>query len=170
MKTKNLIMKIIGIIAGAMSFVAMALPFLALQNTVKVGDAKTSSTESIGFADWKKLLEVESDKIWAWQISNILLIATLVLVGLILAMALLSFFVKNKNLQKANKFVSIITVVVAVLYLIFFVIGCFVQSYSGTIYSATFFPHFGAALLGLGALFAGMLLCAAENTKKKGKR
>ena len=165
MKVKDLIIKILCIVFGVMAFVSMLLPFLILKTTTDYGVGAITNTNTVSFSRWWEVLQGDSERLWANKIAAVLMIFVFVLIALIITFTIIRFFVNKKMLNKINKVVAILCIVASILFIIFFIIGCFLQ-FSSTKYSLyTVMPHAGPIVILVAGLVAS--ICSLISLKRK---
>lgn len=174
MKSNGLVKKIVGAVLSALVFLGFAFPFYLVQTSA--GDSTNSKNYS--WQDWLDTIDgynkVESDKIGWWNASKVLYIILFVLVAIVAVALIVSIFVDNNILVTATKWVSLATLLVAIVSLITLIGGCFALSSSSTILGVTtslsYLPHFGSILMGLLGIVGPAVAISACSAKKAKKR
>ena len=155
MKNKSLILKIITLTLSCLTFISLFLPFVVVK-TAMTNDATINFIDNLKLNGWQDYLKVENSKIWLWQLSNILMIITLVLVGLIIVVTVVKFFFEKDLINKINKYLSASVMVLASAFIIFFIIGALSQAFVSGIFTTSLFPHIGPMLLGIFAILSSI--------------
>lgn len=174
MKSNGLIKKIVGAALSALVFLGFAFPFIAAQTAVN-DETKTNAGT---WQEWLDTIDgfnkLESDKIGWWNASKVLYIILFVLVAIVAVALIVSIFIDNNILVAATKWVSLATLLVAIVSLITLIGGCFALSSSSTIFGVTtsfsYLPHFGSILMGLLGIVGPAVAISACSAKKAKKR
>lgn len=166
-KNNNFILNIINICLGVGAYLCMLFPFVLQKTTTTISNTTTNKTDIFSFSSFLDILKLDSEKLWAWKTSNVFMIITLIFVCLVVILNICQLFIKNKTLNLIFKYVSIITISLSLIYILFFIIGCFLQSNSVSSYGITascaVFPHCGPALLTLFSLVCAVLSLKVSN-------
>ena len=161
MKTKKPFAKFLSILLGAGSYACLFLPFLLISTTTNVLNNTINNKEALSYQNWVDLLEADSDKLWAWNTSNIVMILALTFIGVIVFISLIQFFVKSKSLNNISNFICIIEILTSIVFVVFFIIGCVNQSSTTEILGSTItiknIPHFAPCVLFVGTLLSSIL-------------
>lgn len=157
MNKKCLGLKIGGIVCSVVAFLAMLFPFVISNYTLYTQHDSKSYSETMSFKNWLEVLKIDSDKMWAWQLSRVLMIVVLILVALVSVTSIVNIFIKKKISKNIFKYVSVAGIVLSSLFVVFFFIGCLLQFSSGQYASGVVFPHVGSILLGVSSLVASIL-------------
>lgn len=158
MKTKTLVLRIISIILGVLAYVSMAFPFVVTKTSRYFMNADTiHSSDNMSLSKWWEVLKYDGDKLWGWKISRVLMLIVLIVTLLILTTIVLKFFMKNKYIDIAFKYLALAGIILASLFIVFFFIGCVLQFGSSEIISTAVFPHAGSSILGISSLASSIL-------------
>lgn len=157
MRKKNLILIIISVALGVLSYLSLLFPFFLQSQTPTTSGASVSITKIFSFSDWQNILKIQSQTLWCWKLANVLMIISFVLIAAIIVISIVKHFVKNDVLLKIHKGISIAEIVIASAFLLFFIIGCLMQFATTTNYHLLVFPHVGPALLGLSSLASAII-------------
>lgn len=152
MNVKDLVLKVVTILASVMCFVALAFKF-AFQ---KVGNVSKSVSLKEWFDSFEALDKLKVDGIQAWKTAKVFLIITLVLVAIVAILAIIKFFVSNKYIDIVLAVVSGLAIVSTIVMTICLFVG------NGKISNAVsggkikFGPHAGAACIIIFGLISGV--------------
>ncbi len=155
MKNKSLILKIITLTLSCLTFVSLFFPFVVVK-TAMTNKQTISFMDNLNLSGWQNYLKVENSKIWIWQLSNILMIITLILIGLIMVVTVLKFFIEKDILNKVCKYLSASVMLLASAFIIFFITGAFSQATISSVFTTFLYPHIGPMLLGIFAILASV--------------
>ena len=125
-KTKiNFIYLMITLIAGALSFVSLAFNFIGNHASGGVLGNTATKTGTMNLGEWFDFTSKfgELNGIASWQVANIFLIITLVLIGLVIIGILVNLFFKNKIFSNVLKIVSILAGATAIVFFITIITG-----------------------------------------------
>ena len=167
MKTKNLVLKIISVILSVVAFISMAFPFvLTMISRIIPNHDSIHSSQSMLFSDWITLLGKDSESLWGWKTARVIMIILFIVLLLIIIGTVLQFFMKNKYVDMAYKYLSIAGIVLAGLFIVFFIIGCVLQFGNTEFSSVAVFPHAGSSILGVSSLISSILSLVSLKEKK----
>lgn len=174
-RTKNnkniLIYGLLTVCSAVLTFVSLVFHFVGSRASTSgiLGNNSSSSTMSLG--DWFDFVSTAEkvDGIISWQIARILLIATLVMVGLIVIGLIINGFLKNKGLKTVLRIFSVLTIVLALIFIILMFVGSSALSSSanlgGVIGGAyTYFPYLATYFITLFSILTAIFACVS--TKK----
>jgi len=161
----NVLFGVLAIVFAIVAMVATCFPISVTSNTKIMGiELDEPMTSDKGFTDWfnyvTSMVQNESETIWGWAIAKILMIATLIVVILVLFTQIAKFFVKNKGFSKISLYLAVVGLCVGALYLVAFLVGCFVQTENNSLLTVYQLPHVGGILIGVGAIISSF--CATK--------
>lgn len=120
----GLILKIVAIFTGLMTFVSMAFKFAKADVSV-AGKVVGSNTQSL--KDWfdsiKTYGKINADGISCWKVSRVFMIITLVLIAIVVALVIVKFFVSNKYVDLVLLIVSSLAIITTLVMLITLLVG-----------------------------------------------
>lgn len=154
MNVKDLVLKVVTILASVMCFVALAFKF-AFQ---KVGNISKSVSLKEWFDSFEALDKLKVDGIQAWKTAKVFLIITLVLVAIVAILAIIKFFVSNKYIDIVLAVVSGLAIVSTIVMTICLLVGNakISDAMSTSLYKVSFGPHAGAACIIIFGLISGV--------------
>ena len=123
----SLILKIVAIVAGVLSFVGMAFKFLAISSK-----QVSSFSESASMSDWFDTIDMgaelpEAMRPWlgAWQTARVFMWIALIAVAVVAVICVLKFFLNMGILNLLIKIAGIVGIVCSLVFIIAMFVGCF---------------------------------------------
>lgn len=154
MQTKKLILKVVSCLFGVLAFLSMLFPFVLTMTTLYTGDVSTHKQSTDSFLEWVEVLSLKLDNLWVWQMSYVIMIILLVLIGVTMVLLIVQTLLNNKILATILKWTTIVSIIVAVMFIVTFVVGC-VLRFGSTKYSSwAVFPHAGPVVMAVSAIIS----------------
>lgn len=124
----SLILKIVAIVAGVLSFVGMAFKFVTASSR-----QVSSLSESISMNDWFDSIDLGSDApeamrpdwLGAWQTARVFMWIALIAVAVVAVICVLKFFLNMGILNLLMKIAGIVGIVCSLVFIIAMFVGCF---------------------------------------------
>ena len=144
-KGKELILKIVSLVATVLTFVGLAFKF-AMQRTTA---GSFSHSESLTRGDWtdsfKFVKEMTSAGHAFWQIARVFMIISFVVLAVLAVLTIVEFFFHHKYLSLAKRITSIVAIACVAVFFVALLIGSILvaNKLSGDSYSVMFIPHVG---------------------------
>lgn len=152
MQTKKLILKVVSCLFGVLAFLSMLFPFVLTMTTLYTGDVSTHKQSIDSFLEWVEVLSLKLDNLWVWQMSYVIMIILLALIGVTMVLLIVQTLLNNKILATILKWTTIVSIIVAVMFIVTFVVGC-VLRFGSTEYSSwAVFPHAGPVVMAVSAI------------------
>ena len=82
----------------------MLFPFVISNYTLYTQHDSKSYSETMSFKNWLEVLKIDSDIMWAWQLSRVLMIVVLILVTLVSVTSIVNIFIKKKISKNIFKY------------------------------------------------------------------
>ena len=157
----SLILKIVAIVAGVLSFVGMAFKFLAISSK-----QVSSFSESLSMNDWFDLIDFGSDapeamRPWlgAWQTARVFMWIALIAVAVVAVICVLKFFLNMGILNLLMKIAGIVGIVCSLVFIIAMFVGCF-QATSDMV---SYLPNAGPYVIAIaGLVTSGLGIAVAK--------
>ncbi len=156
----TLIARIVVIAFAVLSFVAMTFKFYAVITSY----GSRSNSQSADFEQWIDGLASDADDIGWWKTSRVFMIITLVVVAILAVVAVVQFFYNHKILNMIAKFGGIAGIVLAIVFLLTFIVGCVKLSSEVYNLTLTVIPHAGPIVMAVSSIVASA--CAVACGKK----
>lgn len=157
MKTKGMISRIFCIIFSALVYVGIAFNFVGLLTSSSL--ANTSEVTGISFSDWwKGVSEATADSFTWWKIAQVLYVIMFITAGILIIGTVIQFFVKNKYLNLIVKIAGIVTLVLAIVSVVFNIMGEIALTSdlpSSNLLSMSYIPHIGTVVIAIAGIVAG---------------
>ena len=158
---------------AVLSFVSLAFKFVSL--TMKSGGA--NSVENGSLSEWGDILDssemyekMSNCNFGLWKFSHALMFIALVVIAVVGVLAFVQLFVEHKALALATKITGIVSIVLTAAFIVCFVIGGGLASFSQTEFgqtiSVTFLPHVGPIMLTLFGILSA-IFALISNKKRK---
>ena len=158
----SLILKIVAIVAGVLSFVGMAFKF------VTVSSRQVSSlSESASMNDWFDSIDIGSDApeamrpdwLGAWQTARVFMWIALIAVAVVAVICVLKFFLNMGILNLLMKIAGIVGIVCSLVFIIAMFVGCF-QATSDIV---SYLPNAGPYVIAIaGLVTSGLGIAVAK--------
>ena len=123
----SLILKIVAIVAGVLSFVGMAFKFITTSSR-QISDL----SESASMSDWFDTIDMgaelpEAMRPWlgAWQTARVFMWIALIAVAVVAVICVLKFFLNMGILNLLIKIAGIVGIVCSLVFIIAMFVGCF---------------------------------------------
>lgn len=124
----SLILKIVAIVAGVLSFVGMAFKFVTASSK-----QVSSISESASMNDWFDSIDIGSDApeamrpdwLGAWQTARVFMWIALIAVAVVAVICVLKFFLNMGILNLLIKIAGIVGIVCSLVFIIAMFVGCF---------------------------------------------
>ena len=158
----SLILKIVAIVAGVLSFVGMAFKFLAISSK-----QVSSFSESLSMNDWFDLIDLGSDApeamrpdwLGAWQTARVFMWIALIAVAVVAVICVLKFFLNMGILNLLMKIAGIVGIVCSLVFIIAMFVGCF-QATSDMV---SYLPNAGPYVIAIaGLVTSGLGIAVAK--------
>lgn len=169
-KGKELILKIVSLVATVLTFVGLAFKFITTSSSSKLGGGDVELTR----ADWKDAIKLYKEPIMKdynsiatfWQIARVFMIISLIVIAILAVITIIQFFFNHKYLALAKTIVSIVALVCVIVFFATLVIGNIMLANKGSneIVSTTVLPHVGPCFM---FVFGAIASVAALLDKKK---
>ncbi len=159
-KGKELILKIVSLVATVLSFVGLAFKFAVMNTDPAIGKSTSSSQSLQDWVDSFKLFKnVQETAVRFWQVARVFLIIALVVLAVLALITIVQFFFNHKYLSLAKLVVSIAAVACFVVFFALLVIGGIMlgNKMSSDLGTVTFLPNVGAWFIFLFGLVAGVV-------------
>ena len=172
MKKKGLILSIVSAVLAVLTYISLAFNFIYSEFTPTIG--KVQST-TYNLADWQKLMNDNPLKgnVGLWKFSFVLMIISLIVVAIVVVLAFVNLFAKNKIVNLVNRVASIVGIVLFVAFLITISAG-------GSLYAGSFdtsvlgtyklVPNVGPVLLGIFGAAATCVTLVTTTLSTKSKK
>lgn len=158
----SLILKIVAIVAGVLSFVGMAFKF------VTVSSRQVSNlSESASMNDWFDSIDIGSDApeamrpdwLGAWQTARVFMWIALIAVAVVAVICVLKFFLNMGILNLLMKIAGIVGIVCSLVFIIAMFVGCF-QATSDIV---SYLPNAGPYVIAIaGLVTSGLGIAVAK--------
>ena len=158
----SLILKIVAIVAGVLSFVGMAFKFVAISSR-----QVSSFSESASMNDWFDWIDLGSDApeamrpdwLGAWQTARVFMWIALIAVAVVAVICVLKFFLNMGILNLLMKIAGIVGIVCSLVFIIAMFVGC-VQ---GTTDAISMLPNAGPYVIAIaGLVTSGLGIAVAK--------
>lgn len=158
----SLILKIVAIVAGVLSFVGMAFKFVAISSK-----QVSSFSESLSMNDWFDLIDLGSDApeamrpdwLGAWQTARVFMWIALIAVAVVAVICVLKFFLNMGILNLLMKIAGIVGIVCSLVFIIAMFVGCF-QATSDMV---SYLPNAGPYVIAIaGLVTSGLGIAVAK--------
>ena len=158
----SLILKIVAIVAGVLSFVGMAFKFVAISSR-----QVSSFSESASMNDWFDLIDLGSDApeamrpdwLGAWQTARVFMWIALIAVAVVAVICVLKFFLNMGILNLLMKIAGIVGIVCSLVFIIAMFVGCF-QATSDMV---SYLPNAGPYVIAIaGLVTSGLGIAVAK--------
>lgn len=158
----SLILKIVAIVAGVLSFVGMAFKFVAISSK-----QVSSFSESASMNDWFDLIDFGSDApeamrpdwLGAWQTARVFMWIALIAVAVVAVICVLKFFLNMGILNLLMKIAGIVGIVCSLVFIIAMFVGCF-QATSDMV---SYLPNAGPYVIAIaGLVTSGLGIAVAK--------
>ena len=158
----SLILKIVAIVAGVLSFVGMAFKFVAISSK-----QVSSFSESLSMNDWFDWIDLGSDApeamrpdwLGAWQTARVFMWIALIAVAVVAVICVLKFFLNMGILNLLMKIAGIVGIVCALVFIIAMFVGCF-QATSDMV---SYLPNAGPYVIAIaGLVTSGLGIAVAK--------
>lgn len=158
----SLILKIVAIVAGVLSFVGMAFKFVAISSK-----QVSSFSESASMNDWFDLIDLGSDApeamrpdwLGAWQTARVFMWIALIAVAVVAVICVLKFFLNMGILNLLMKIAGIVGIVCSLVFIIAMFVGCF-QATSDMV---SYLPNAGPYVIAIaGLVTSGLGIAVAK--------
>lgn len=157
----SLILKIVAIVAGVLSFVGMAFKFVAISSK-----QVSSFSESLSMNDWFDWIDLGSDapeamRPWlgAWQTARVFMWIALIAVAVVAVICVLKFFLNMGILNLLMKIAGIVGIVCSLVFIIAMFVGCF-QATSDMV---SYLPNAGPYVIAIaGLVTSGLGIAVAK--------
>ncbi len=124
----SLILKIVAIVAGVLSFVGMAFKFITTSSR-QISDL----SESASMSDWFDTIDMGAelpeamrpDWLGAWQTARVFMWIALIAVAVVAVICVLKFFLNMGILNLLMKIAGIVGIVCSLVFIIAMFVGCF---------------------------------------------
>lgn len=124
----SLILKIVAIVAGVLSFVGMAFKFITTSSR-QISDL----SESASMSDWFDTIDMGAelsdamrpDWLGAWQTARVFMWIALIAVAVVAVICVLKFFLNMGILNLLIKIAGIVGIVCSLVFIIAMFVGCF---------------------------------------------
>lgn len=158
----SLILKIVAIVAGVLSFVGMAFKFVTASSR-----QVSSLSESISMNDWFDSIDLGSDApeamrpdwLGAWQTARVFMWIALIAVAVVAVICVLKFFLNMGILNLLMKIAGIVGIVCSLVFIIAMFVGCF-QATSDIV---SYLPNAGPYVIAIaGLVTSGLGIAVAK--------
>lgn len=158
----SLILKIVAIVAGVLSFVGMAFKFVTASSR-----QVSSLSESISMNDWFDSIDLGSDApeamrpdwLGAWQTARVFMWIALIAVAVVAVICVLKFFLNMGILNLLMKIAGIVGIVCSLVFIIAMFVGCF-QATSDMV---SYLPNAGPYVIAIaGLVTSGLGIAVAK--------
>lgn len=158
----SLILKIVAIVAGVLSFVGMAFKFVAISSK-----QVSSISESLSMKDWFDMIDLGSDVseamrldwLGAWQTARVFMWIALIAVAVVAVICVLKFFLNMGILNLLMKIAGIVGIVCSLVFIIAMFVGCF-QATSDMV---SYLPNAGPYVIAIaGLVTSGLGIAVAK--------
>lgn len=158
----SLILKIVAIVAGVLSFVGMAFKFVAISSK-----QVSSFSESLSMNDWFDWIDLGSDApeamrpdwLGAWQTARVFMWIALIAVAVVAVICVLKFFLNMGILNLLMKIAGIVGIVCSLVFIIAMFVGCF-QATSDMV---SYLPNAGPYVIAIaGLVTSGLGIAVAK--------
>lgn len=158
----SLILKIVAIVAGVLSFVGMAFKFVAISSR-----QVSSFSESASMNDWFDLIDLGSDApeamrpdwLGAWQTARVFMWIALIAVAVVAVICVLKFFLNMGILNLLMKIAGIVGIVCSLVFIIAMFVGCF----QATTDMVSYLPNAGPYVIAIaGLVTSGLGIAVAK--------
>lgn len=158
----SLILKIVAIVAGVLSFVGMAFKFVAISSK-----QVSSFSESASMNDWFDMIDLGSDApeamrpdwLGAWQTARVFMWIALIAVAVVAVICVLKFFLNMSILNLLMKIAGIVGIVCSLVFIIAMFVGCF-QATSDMV---SYLPNAGPYVIAIaGLVTSGLGIAVAK--------
>lgn len=158
----SLILKIVAIVAGVLSFVGMAFKFVTASSR-----QVSSLSESASMNDWFDSIDLGSDApeamrpdwLGAWQTARVFMWIALIAVAVVAVICVLKFFLNMGILNLLMKIAGIVGIVCSLVFIIAMFVGCF-QATSDMV---SYLPNAGPYVIAIaGLVTSGLGIAVAK--------
>ncbi len=158
----SLILKIVAIVAGVLSFVGMAFKFITTSSR-QISDL----SESASMSDWFDSIDLGSDApeamrpdwLGAWQTARVFMWIALIAVAVVAVICVLKFFLNMGILNLLIKIAGIVGIVCSLVFIIAMFVGCF-QATSDMV---SYLPNAGPYVIAIaGLVTSGLGIAVAK--------
>lgn len=158
----SLILKIVAIVAGVLSFVGMAFKFVTASSK-----QVSSISESASMNDWFDSIDIGSDApeamrpdwLGAWQTARVFMWIALIAVAVVAVICVLKFFLNMGILNLLMKIAGIVGIVCSLVFIIAMFVGCF-QATSDMV---SYLPNAGPYVIAIaGLVTSGLGIAVAK--------
>lgn len=158
----SLILKIVAIVAGVLSFVGMAFKFVTASSK-----QVSSISESASMNDWFDMIDLGSDVpeamrpdwLGAWQTARVFMWIALIAVAVVAVICVLKFFLNMGILNLLIKIAGIVGIVCSLVFIIAMFVGCF-QATSDMV---SYLPNAGPYVIAIaGLVTSGLGIAVAK--------
>lgn len=158
----SLILKIVAIVAGVLSFVGMAFKFVTASSK-----QVSSISESASMNDWFDSIDLGSDApeamrpdwLGAWQTARVFMWIALIAVAVVAVICVLKFFLNMGILNLLMKIAGIVGIVCSLVFIIAMFVGCF-QATSDMV---SYLPNAGPYVIAIaGLVTSGLGIAVAK--------
>ena len=146
----SLILKIVAIVTGILTFVGMAFKFVTISSR-----QVSSLSESSSMNDWFDSIDLAADmpeamRPWlgAWQTARIFMWIALIAVAVVAVICVLKFFLNLGLLNLIMKIAGIVGIVCSLVFIIALFVGCF----QGTTDGYSYLPSAGPYVIAIAGL------------------
>lgn len=160
----SLILKIVAIVTGVLTFVGMAFKFVTIslrETGLSFIDDNTSG--SISMSEWFDRIDLfqdaGADGAGAWQTARIFMWIALIAVAVVVVICVLKFFLNIGILNLIMKIAAIVGIVCSLVFIIALFVGCF----QGTTDAISMLPNAGPYVITIaGIVTSGLGLAIAK--------
>lgn len=158
----SLILKIVAIVAGVLSFVGMAFKFVTASSK-----QVSSISESASMSDWFDTIDMGAelsdamrpDWLGAWQTARVFMWIALIAVAVVAVICVLKFFLNMGILNLLMKIAGIVGIVCSLVFIIAMFVGCF-QATSDIV---SYLPNAGPYVIAIaGLVTSGLGIAVAK--------
>lgn len=157
----SLILKIVAIVAGVLSFVGMAFKFITTSSR-QISDL----SESASMSDWFDTIDMgaelpEAMRPWlgAWQTARVFMWIALIAVAVVAVICVLKFFLNMGILNLLIKIAGIVGIVCSLVFIIAMFVGCF----RATSDMVSYLPNAGPYVIAIaGLVTSGLGIAVAK--------